>query len=190
MVNYNNGKIYKIEDLGGEMCYIGSTTKDYLSKRMVAHRSNYKHFKTTGAKNVTVFQIFDKYGIDNCRIVLIELCPCDTKDELLKREAYYMKLFPCVNTHIPIKSQNTKKEYEQDYHTEHKEERNQKSRQYNSDHKEQIRTYKLEYNKMRVEITKQKVACICGSTFRKLDTNRHEQSIKHINYIANQLTDV
>ena len=32
MVNYQNGKIYKVEDLGGNMCYIGSTTKDFLIK--------------------------------------------------------------------------------------------------------------------------------------------------------------
>ncbi len=47
MVNYQNGKIYKIQDIGGNMCYIGSTTKDFLSKRMVEHRSAYKNWKLT-----------------------------------------------------------------------------------------------------------------------------------------------
>ena len=103
MVNYNNGKIYKIEDLAGEMCYIGSTTKDYLSKRMVKHRSAYKCWLSGTLKtNFSVFQIFEKYGIENCRIVLVELCPCDTRDELLKREAYYVSVLDCVNKYKPI----------------------------------------------------------------------------------------
>ena len=49
MVNYNNGKVYKIEPIceheEGEI-YIGSTTKDYLSKRMVEHRNKYKMYKS------------------------------------------------------------------------------------------------------------------------------------------------
>ena len=79
MVNYQNGKIYKIEDTGGNMCYIGSTTKDYLSKRMVQHRACYNLWKKDPtATRYSVFSIFEEYGIDNCRIVLVELCPCNT----------------------------------------------------------------------------------------------------------------
>ena len=59
MLNYQNGKIYRIEDLAGEMCYIGSTTKDYLSKRMSTHRSNYKSFLNGGYHKITVFEIFE-----------------------------------------------------------------------------------------------------------------------------------
>ena len=44
MVNYVNSKIYKIvpncDHEEGEI-YIGSTTKQYLSQRMDAHRSKY-----------------------------------------------------------------------------------------------------------------------------------------------------
>ena len=51
MVNYANGKIYKIEsiinieDIEEPLIYIGSTTKNYLSQRMDEHRSNYKMWK-------------------------------------------------------------------------------------------------------------------------------------------------
>ena len=45
MVNYNNGKIYKIENNIDDMIYIGSTTKQYLSQRMDKHRSSYKRWK-------------------------------------------------------------------------------------------------------------------------------------------------
>ncbi len=39
--------------------------------------------------------------MDGCRIILVELCPCDTKDELLKREAHYIQTSDCVNIHVP-----------------------------------------------------------------------------------------
>jgi len=45
MVNYGNGKIYKIEPIVGHEegdVYIGSTTNKYLSKRMGVHISKYK----------------------------------------------------------------------------------------------------------------------------------------------------
>ena len=105
MVNYNNGKIYKIEDLAGEMCYIGSTTKDYLSKRMVQHRSLYKRWKDGKCvSNISVFKMFEKYGLDQCRIVLIELVPCDKKDELLKREAHYIRTLYYIHMYISIRT--------------------------------------------------------------------------------------
>ena len=38
---YENGKIYKITDVGYNKCYIGSTCES-LSKRMERHRKQYK----------------------------------------------------------------------------------------------------------------------------------------------------
>ena len=70
MVNYENGKIYKIESYLGDKIYIGSTSKQYLSQRMDTHRSNYKKWKKGKASSITSFQIFEKYGIENCSIVL------------------------------------------------------------------------------------------------------------------------
>ena len=62
MVNYQNGKIYKIEDVGDNMCYIGSTTKEFLSKRMVQHRCVFKKWKEDASygKKTTSLEIFEK----------------------------------------------------------------------------------------------------------------------------------
>ena len=84
---------------------------------MVQHRAMYKRWQTVeGAKNVSVFRLFEKYGMDGCRIVLVELCPCDTRDELLKREAHHMKLFECVNKNRPIITMQDKADYGHKYH--------------------------------------------------------------------------
>ena len=116
MVNYANGKIYKIEPVGGGEVYIGSTTKKYLSQRFDSHRHDFEGWKL-GCKNytkVSSFEIFDKYGIDNCHIVLLETCPCASKDELRAREAGHIRNTQCVNKNIPNRTK-------QEYRKEHKE---------------------------------------------------------------------
>ena len=210
MVNYNNGKIYKIENLGGDMCYIGSTTKDYLSKRMVEHRAMYKRFQNIeGANHISVFNIFDKYGIDNSRIVLVELCPCETKDQLLKREAYHIHEMECVHKVVPLR---TDKQYYQDnkekiklktlqYYKDNKEASIIKMKQYYEDNKEEIQLYKKKYYEdhkedirkhfaLHAEARKTKITCACGSTIRKVDNKRHEDSTKHKSFVANQIINL
>jgi hypothetical protein len=106
MVNYSNGKIYKIEALNGQEgdIYIGSTTKEYLSQRMDTHRSGYNHWKKTGKKYIASFSIFEKYGIENCNIFLLETINCKTKDELRAKEEIFIKSFNCVNKVIAGRS--------------------------------------------------------------------------------------
>ena len=157
MVNYQNGKIYKMEDVGGNMCYIGSTTKDFLSKRMSEHRSKYRYWKSDPKNSkFTVFDIFDTYGIENCRIVLIELLPCDSKDELHARESHYIRTVECVNKIIPNR---TKAEYSKKRYKE---------------------------NKVKIQAKQAAVVeCECGKTFTRAHKRRHIKSTHHIDYIAN-----
>lgn len=110
MTNYSNGKIYKIEPLNGEDgdIYIGSTTKEYLSQRMTAHRTNYKQYLNGKTGNVTSFNLFNKYGVGNCNIILLELVNANSKDELHAREAHYIKSLSCINKVVPLQ---TPKEY-------------------------------------------------------------------------------
>ena len=50
MVNYTNGKIYKIVCLTTNQIYIGSTTKP-LSTRLANHRADYKLYKNGKIKS-------------------------------------------------------------------------------------------------------------------------------------------
>ncbi len=177
MVNYNNGKIYKIEDVGGNMCYVGSTTKDFLSKRMVNHRASYTSWKANKSLKVMVYDIFEAYGVENCRIVLIELFPCLTKDELGKREAHYIKLMDCVNRNIPCR---TRKEYQLDNNDDIK----IWKKQYYEDNKVEILEQYSEYYKAHKDaiITKmmKKVNCKCGGKYTHGHKNRHFKTEKHL----------
>ena len=135
MVNYGNGKIYKIESTLGDKIYIGSTTKAQLSMRMSKHRSDYKNWKVGKAKLVTSFQLFDEYGLENCSIVLLEDCPCESKDQLLAREAHYIKSLACVNKNIPLR---THKEYQKEYYVDNKEAISVKNKEYQKANKDKI----------------------------------------------------
>ena len=103
MSRYQNSKIYKIYSDLGDKVYIGCTTKQYLSQRMAKHKYDYTYYKKkredTGFAFVYSYLLFDEYGIDNCKIELLEAYPCNSIDEIRKREAHYIKTIPNINNH-------------------------------------------------------------------------------------------
>ena len=100
MVNYNNGKIYKIVCNISGLIYIGSTTKEFLSQRLINHRSAYKSWKNDNTKHYTTsFKVLEN---DDFSIVLIEAVNWNTKDELRSRERFYIESMVCVNIKIPL----------------------------------------------------------------------------------------
>ena len=180
-INYKNGKIYKIERIcehdEGDV-YIGSTTKQYLSQRMTAHRANYKSFKIGKYHKIMTYDLFDKYGIENCDIILLESVEANSKDELHTREAHYIKTIKCVNRNVPTRTAEERKEIKKDYNKDNKEKLKQ--------HREDVKDLKKEYDKIyrdnKKDIMDEKVKCQCGSEYMKRCKNRHEKTKKHLNY--------
>ena len=65
---------------------------------MERHRSKYKQYlKGKEHTKTRSFVLFEEYGIDNCKIELIENCPCSTKEDLHRREGVFIKQTECVN---------------------------------------------------------------------------------------------
>ena len=91
MVNYQQGKIYKI--VANDQTYIGSTCEPTLARRLAQHKGSYKSWnkKTT---YVTSFRVLYE---DKPEIILIESYPCNSKDELIARERFYIETMECVN---------------------------------------------------------------------------------------------
>ena len=137
MVNYANGKIYKIETIcdhdEGDV-YIGSTTKEYLSQRMSKHKSSYNKWLSSNANKTSSFDLFQKYGVENCQIVLLENCPCESKDQLHARETYYVKALKSCNKNLPKRS----------------------AKEYRDDNNEIINAKKREYRQLNKVFMKQK----------------------------------
>ena len=159
MTNYDNGKIYKIESNLGDLIYIGSTTKKYLSSRISGHRYHYKQHMKDKANYLTLFKLFNEYGLENCKIVLVENYPCESKDELRAREAYYIKNTECVNKHIPNRTRKEwqdehkeeKKLYDKTRYENKKEEILEKCKEYRMNHKEQASAYNKKYRELNRE---------------------------------------
>ena len=186
MTNYSNGKIYKIEPLNGEDgdVYIGSTTKKYLSQRMTAHRTSYTSFLNGKRGKVTSYKLFDKYGIDNCNIILLELVNANCKDELLAREAHYIKSVACVNRCIPLQTRKEHYEankdaiydYQNEYRKNNKDAISAKMKEYYNDNKYKFQKY-YEANKEYRQTNKNAIS----EKRRQAYQNKKQQQITVLN---------
>ncbi len=105
--NYQNAKIYVIEDYTTDMVYIGSTCKT-LEQRLKQHERNFKAFQAGKSNNVTVFKILEN---DDYEIELVKNYPCATKQDLNIREGqiikeYKSKKWNVVNRNIAGQTQS------------------------------------------------------------------------------------
>jgi hypothetical protein len=92
---YKKGKIYKIVDTNYTKMYIGSTTES-LCVRMAKHRYDFRNNRGCSSK-----LLFEEFGLENCKIELIELFPCNSREELNKKEGEHIRSNICVNKCIP-----------------------------------------------------------------------------------------
>jgi len=141
---YKRGKIYKIVDNTNGNIYIGSTCEPTLARRLANHITAYKQYLNGSKDNYTTsFEILKN---NDYNIVLIENVPCNCKDELFKRERYYIELLTCVNKVIPGR---TIHEYNKMYENKYKEKIKQYKQEYNKNfritHSEHIKDYQNNY---------------------------------------------
>ena len=162
------GKIYKLVDVGYNKCYIGSTIEN-LSNRIAKHRYSYKMW-CSGKRTIkmTVFDMFDEFGVDNIKIEEIEKYPCKDKAELEAREGYYIQRNECVNRCVAGRSKSQ-------WNEENKERQSQNKHQYYQNNKEKW----LQSSERRKEQT----TCECGCLIKKNSMPGHLKTPKHQNYL-------
>ena len=152
MPDYSKSKIYKLYSLEYEnLFYIGSTCQKFLSVRLAGHVQDYNRYLKNKRKYTTSFKIIET---GNYKIELLEAFPCNSKDELIAREGYYIRKNPdCVNKII---AGRTKKEYLEDnkeklkdkkkeYYQNNKEHLLKKNREWKEKNREKIKAKKKEY---------------------------------------------
>ena len=139
------GRIYKLVSFETDKCYIGSTTRTYLSERLGTHKGDYRNYQQGKRRsNLSCFELLQH---SDCKIVLIENYPCDSRYELEARERYWIEQEPkCVNKNIPTRT--PKEHYEAT-----KETFRENNKKYYEEHKEQIQ----KYNKQRYENKKDEI---------------------------------
>ena len=96
MPDYTKGMIYMLEptiDYDEGDIYYGSTTQP-LYKRFFEHKKSFRYNRKYKSK-----MIFEKYGVENVKIILIKNYSCLNKQELEAEEAKYIrenKLCKCL----------------------------------------------------------------------------------------------
>ena len=163
MPDYQKGKIYAVWDSDYKECYIGSTCEK-LCQRMASHRGNYKKYLQGHTKAFhTLYRMFDKYGMDKCRIELIEDYPCSSKEDLFRQEGYNIKNTDCVNRNVSGRTPKERYEDKKDeilarqktYREGNKDKIKQRMRLYYEANKEKIIEKAKEYkNKKQSQMTK------------------------------------
>ena len=105
MPNYQESKIYKLVCLNTGMIYVGSTTQP-LCKRLAGHKA-----KTNRARSKKIIE-----G-NNYIILLIELFPCNSVEELCAREYEVIQNTTCINR--KLLTQEERKAYQAKWRAEH-----------------------------------------------------------------------
>jgi hypothetical protein len=135
MVNYQNGKIYKITGTNNEgikLIYIGSTVQK-LCVRLAEHVRYVKNGRFCSSSLVLICNDYE--------ITLIELYPCNSREELLMRERYYYDMVDCVNQQKPVSLEGERYEYIKQYYIENKDRIGEYHKQYYIDNIENKKQY-------------------------------------------------
>jgi len=153
-----NGKIYRILDNTNGSFYIGSTIKD-LKERLRGHESSAR-------ASADGYGLASKEIIQNgdYEIQLLEKCECENRQDLLKREQYYMGIYPrCINKNRACLLPEVKREIDKQRYLQNKDVVLEKKRIYDQKY----------------------INCPCGSGYSMSHRARHLRTEKcrifHIN---------
>lgn len=173
MPNYQNSKIYKITCVESDDIYIGSTVQS-LNQRLNKHISDCKKYvENNKAPHCTSCDIV-KYR--SAEITLICDFPCDSSEELRKKEREFIETVPnCINKCIPYKSVDEQKETRKQYNVINREKHAAYHKVYQKINKEKLEEYRFEsYN------------CECGGKYKYHSKAKHMKSKKHIYFVENE----
>lgn len=166
MPNYQQGKIYRIVCNTTGLVYIGSTTMS-LNQRFSCHKIDFKRKNKTFSSSLVLEN-------NNCEIHLIEEYPCETSEQLRKREAYYCSIYDCVNKRKAFCELEERINYK---------------RQWASNFRANNPDKVMENTKKYCDIKKQRITCECGANISLSSQYKHVKSSSHIKNISNKSID-
>lgn len=187
MPNYSNGKIYTIRYRNDtSLIYVGSTCQE-LYKRWGKHKEQIIYNNKRKSQTIFYEKIRETNDIENWYIELYENYPCNSKQELNKREGQVQREIATLNMAI---AGRTNKEWREEYSKQNiqrtKEWYNKnldKKKEYDKNRREEkalmIKQKKKEYNDNLPIIT-----CECGCQIKKNCLKNHLKTKKHTNKLA------
>jgi hypothetical protein len=160
MIDYKNGKIYKIVSEITDEIYVGSTTQKYLSSRMAQHRGDYRKYKKGYARPdgrkteyCSSFIIVEKDP--NAKIIFIANAPSESKAELEAIEREHMKTIDNVI------NKNLGNWLDPEY----------------------VKAYNTKYKKDNYDKLNKKINCECGGKYTHKNKASHFKSKIHMKEI-------
>ena len=145
MIDYTKSKIYKITCNITGLTYYGSTVNP-ISKRISQHRTKFK----AGNLKCSSRQVLVGGDYDYS---LVEEFSCENKDQLHKRERFYIENNDCVNAEIPGRTQKEYIEQNKDkisanskkYHEQNKDKISAQRKEHYEQNKDKILAHNKEY---------------------------------------------
>jgi hypothetical protein len=101
MPDYQKGKIYKLWSPSKNLVYYGSTCET-LSQRLAKHKYSNKLNNEGNMKRYCSSSLI--FECEDYKMELVEEYPSNNKQQLLKKEAEYIKANQCVNPQIPART--------------------------------------------------------------------------------------
>jgi hypothetical protein len=135
------GRIYKIISGQGDECYVGSTFQS-LTYRWRDHKQGYRSYKKDNNNNISSYDLFDKYGVDNCAIILIKEYEICDRRHMEAYEQLWINKLNCIN------KQNSfciKKLYKKQYREQNKDKIIQRNKQYYEQNKDKYKEHNKQY---------------------------------------------
>lgn len=154
MPDYSKSVIYiikpNVDNYDENDVYYGSTTD--FKTRCSAHKTKYNnYYNNIDVEYLSYYIIYNKYGINNCKTEIIENYSCNTKEELLLRERYYIENYQCINFKKPISYKIDKHEYDKLYQKQYRIDNHDKillnQKQYRHNNNELIKENNKKYRK-------------------------------------------
>ena len=173
MVNYQNGKIYKMLMPDGYF-YIGCTCNE-LRVRKQMHK---KSFNKNSQGKLYIHIRKNCIEWNDIHMILFELYPCKERSELLLRESQVIREHfddkSCLNTFIFSRQDGSNQKMT-----------NEKRKNDRIENIDEYRKHDLQrYNNQRREKMLEKIQCVCGVTHCRTNIRKHERTAKHLKWIS------
>lgn len=162
MLDYAQGKIYKLVNNVDDEIYVGSTVN------LLRYRKKQHKYKSLTWPDRNVYKHLNEIGWDNVEIILIEYWECKDKCELESRERYWIELLkPSLNKCIPTRTHK-------EYYEQNRSNILEKCKEYVNNNKELVVQRQKKW-------TLEKVMCECGSEITRGCLSKHKKRDIHIN---------
>lgn len=174
------GKIYKIIHNQSNIIYVGSTNNT-LRQRWQEHK---RHFTNEKSRKLSIHEYFERYGIDNFKIILIKEYEVIDRKHLEAYEQLWISKLKAINKQnllLPkfIRLEEMKKRNKSD---EYKIKKNERSKKDYNENKDKYSDKARKYYEKNKDILKTKIKCECGGSYSKTNKSTHFKTAKHLKY--------